>query len=183
MSVFRGDSDNDEGNETQEGGEANGASVVNGTKGMSQPAGNVPASAMRRTLARARDGKTLDRDEATILLQARGDDLRTLLSYAGRTRDAGLAAADRPGIITYSRKVFIPLTRLCRDRCGYCTFATVPHRLHSLYLEPDEVLDIARAGAAMGCKEALFTLGDKPEDRWHQAKDWLDAHGYDDTLS
>jgi FO synthase len=138
---------------------------------------------MRRTLARARDGKALDRDEATILLQARGDDLRTLLSYASRTRDAGLAAAGRPGIITYSRKVFIPLTRLCRDRCGYCTFATVPHRLHSLYLEPDEVLDIARAGAAMGCKEALFTLGDKPEDRWHQAQDWLDAHGYDDTLS
>jgi FO synthase len=150
---------------------------------MSQAAGNVSASAMRRTLARARDGKALDRDEATILLQARGDDLRTLLSYASRTRDAGLAAAARPGIITYSRKVFIPLTRLCRDRCGYCTFATVPHRLHSLYLEPDEVLDIARAGAAMGCKEALFTLGDKPEDRWHQAKDWLDAHGYDDTLS
>src|ERR1017187_8739248 len=190
MSVFRGDSDNGIGKETQEGREAseagavNGAEgMVNGAKGISEAAGNVPASAMRRTLARARDGKALDRDEATILLQARGDDLRTLLSYASRTRDAGLVAAGRPGIITYSRKVFIPLTRLCRDRCGYCTFATVPHRLHSLYLEPDEVLDIARAGAAMGCKEALFTLGDKPEDRWHQAQDWLDAHGYDDTLS
>jgi FO synthase len=138
---------------------------------------------MRRTLARARDGKSLDRDEATILLQARGEDLTTLLSYASRTRDAGLAAANRPNVITYSRKVFIPLTRLCRDRCGYCTFATVPHRLHSLYLEPDEVLAIAREGASMGCKEALFTLGDKPEDRWHQAREWLDAHGYDDTLS
>jgi FO synthase len=190
MSVFRGDSDHGMGKETQEGREASEAGAVNGAEGMvngaegiSEAAGNVPASAMRRTLARARDGKALDRDEATILLQARGDDLRTLLSYASRTRDAGLAAAGRPGIITYSRKVFIPLTRLCRDRCGYCTFATVPHRLHSLYLEPDEVLDIARAGAAMGCKEALFTLGDKPEDRWHQAQDWLDAHGYDDTLS
>ena len=138
---------------------------------------------MRRTLARARDGKALDRDEATVLLHARGDDLDTLLAYASRTRDAGLEGAGRPGIITYSRKVFIPLTRLCRDRCGYCTFATVPHRLHGLYLEPDEVLDIARQGAAAGCKEALFTLGDKPEDRWHQARDWLDAHGYDDTLS
>jgi FO synthase len=138
---------------------------------------------MRRTLARARDGKSLDPDEATILLQARGEDLTTLLSYAGRTRDAGLAAAGRPDVITYSRKVFIPLTRLCRDRCGYCTFATVPHRLHSLYLEPDEILQIARDGAALGCKEALFTLGDRPEDRWHQAKEWLDAHGYDDTLS
>ena len=138
---------------------------------------------MRRTLARARDGKPLDLDEATVLLHARGDDLDTLLSYASRTRDAGLEAAGRPGIITYSRKVFIPLTRLCRDRCGYCTFATVPHRLDHLYLEPDEVLDIARQGADLGCKEALFTLGDKPEDRWHQARDWLDAHGYDDTLS
>ncbi len=138
---------------------------------------------MRRTLARARDGKPLDLDEATVLLHARGDDLDTLLSYASRTREAGLEAAGRPGIITYSRKVFIPLTRLCRDRCGYCTFATVPHRLDHLYLEPDEVLDIARQGADLGCKEALFTLGDKPEDRWHQARDWLDAHGYDDTLS
>ncbi len=173
MSVFRGDSGN---------GEVKGPNEARGASGTGA-ANGVTASAMRRTLARARDGKALDVDEATVLLHARGDDLQTLLNYASRTRDAGLAAAGRPGIITYSRKVFIPLTRLCRDRCGYCTFATVPHRLHSLYLEPDEVLDIARQGAALGCKEALFTLGDKPEDRWHQARDWLDAHGYDDTLS
>jgi FO synthase len=138
---------------------------------------------MRRSLARARDGKALDQDEATTLLHARGDDLATLLAYAGRTRDAGLAAAGRPGVITYSRKVFIPLTRLCRDRCAYCTFATVPHRLDSLFLEPYEVLAIARDGAALGCKEALFTLGDRPEERWRPAREWLDAHGYDDTLS
>jgi FO synthase len=148
----------------------------NGTSG-------ITAAGMRRTLARARDGKPLDLDEATILLHARGEDLHKLLEYATRTRDAGLEAAQRPKIITYSRKVFVPLTRLCRDRCGYCTFATVPHRLHSLYLEPDEVLGIARQGAELGCKEALFTLGDRPEDRWHQAREWLDAHGYDDTLS
>jgi FO synthase len=138
---------------------------------------------MRRTLARARDGKLLDVDEATVLLHARGEDLHKLLDYASRTRDVGLESAHRPGIITYSRKVFIPLTRLCRDRCGYCTFATVPHRLDSLYLEPDQILAIARQGAELGCKEALFTLGDKPEDRWRQAREWLDAHGYDDTLS
>src|SRR5450755_292673 len=140
-------------------------------------------SAMRRVLARARDGKTLDRDEAAILLQARGAALSDLLTHAGRVRDAGLAAAGRPGIITYSRKVFIPVTRLCRDRCGYCTFVTVPGRLDSPYLSPDEILAIARDGAALGCKEALFTLGDRPEDRWHQAREWLDARGYDDTLS
>ncbi|WP_019629137.1 bifunctional FO biosynthesis protein CofGH [Actinomadura atramentaria] len=143
----------------------------------------VTESALRRALARARDGKTLDRSEAATLLHARGAQLDDLLTYASRTRDAGLAAAGRPGIVTYSRKVFIPLTRLCRDRCGYCTFATVPHKLDSPYLSPDEVLEIARQGAALGCKEALFTLGDRPEARWKQAREWLDAHGYDDTLS
>ncbi|WP_412520405.1 bifunctional FO biosynthesis protein CofGH [Actinomadura madurae] len=144
---------------------------------------DATSSALRRALARARDGKTLDRSEATTLLRARGGQLDELLAYAARTRDAGLDAAGRRGVITYSRKVFIPLTRLCRDRCGYCTFATVPHKLDSPYLSPDEVLEIARRGAEMGCKEALFTLGDRPEDRWKQAREWLDAHGYDDTLS
>src|SRR6516165_5445783 len=142
-----------------------------------------PVGAIRRALARARDGKTLDPGEAATLMHARGEQLATLLAHAGRVRDAGLAAAGRPGVITYSRKVFIPLTRLCRDRCGYCTFVTVPGRLESPYLSPDEVLAIARQGAALGCKEALFTLGDRPEDRWRQARDWLDARGYDDTLS
>src|SRR5262250_2289853 len=142
-----------------------------------------PAGAVRRALARARDGKTLDVGEATTLMHARGEQLSALLAHAGRVRDAGLAAAGRPGVITYSRKVFIPLTRLCRDRCGYCTFATVPGRLESAYLSPDEVIEIAARGAALGCKEALFTLGDRPEDRWRQAREWLDAHGYDDTLS
>jgi len=150
----------------------------------SGPVDSPPSdSALRRALARARDGKPLDQGEAATLLHARGDDLDRLLGYAARTRDAGLAAAGRPGVITYSRKVFIPLTRLCRDRCGYCTFATVPGRLDSPYLSPDEVLAIARQGAALGCKEALFTLGDRPEDRWSAARDWLDQNGYDDTLS
>src|SRR6266704_949267 len=149
-----------------------------------QPADDAPpATALRRALARARDGKPLDQGEAATLLHARGADLDRLLGYAGRTRDAGLDAAGRPGVISYSRKVFIPLTRLCRDRCGYCTFATVPGRLDSPYLSPDQVLAIAAQGAAIGCKEALFTLGDRPEDRWSAARDWLDANGYDDTLS
>ena len=150
----------------------------------SAPAGTVPDdNALRRALARARDGKALDQAEATTLLHSRGGHLTSLLGYASRTRDAGLAAAGRPGVITYSKKVFIPLTRLCRDRCAYCTFVTVPGRLDSPYLSPDEVLKIAADGAALGCKEALFTLGDRPEARWHQAREWLDAHGYDDTLS
>ena len=182
MSVFRGDSDTGDVTEPEEASET-GAFPGGKVTSKTSDASEVTPSAMRRTLARARDGKALDRDEATVLLYARGEDLQILLGYASRTRDAGLQAAGRPNVITYSRKVFIPLTRLCRDRCGYCTFATVPHRLHSLYLEPDEVLAIARQGAEMGCKEALFTLGDKPEQRWSQAREWLDAHGYDDTLS
>ena len=145
--------------------------------------GPAEDSALRRVLARARDGKALDRGEAATLLRARGAELGGLLGHAARVRDAGLAAAGRPGVITYSRKVFIPVTRLCRDRCAYCTFVTVPGRLEHMYLSPDEIVRIARDGAALGCKEALFTLGDRPEDRWPQARQWLDAHGYDDTLS
>jgi FO synthase len=147
------------------------------------PSGAPTTAAMRRALRRARDGVALDVTEATVLLAARGDDLADLVHSAGRVRDAGLVAAGRPGVITYSRKVFIPLTRLCRDRCHYCTFATSPGRLDAAYLAPDDVLAIARAGQEQGCKEALFTLGDRPEERWPQAAEWLAAHGYDDTLS
>ncbi len=149
--------------------------------------GRPTSNAMRRALKRARDGVALDVTEAAVLLQARGDDLKDLAASAARVRNAGLEAAGRPGVITYSRKVFIPLTRLCRDRCHYCTFVTVPGKLrragHGMFLSPDEVLKIAREGAAMGCKEALFTLGDRPEDRWPEAREWLEAEGYDDTLA
>jgi FO synthase len=124
----------------------------------------------------------LDITEAAVLLYARGGDLEELLEAAGRVRDRHLVDQGRAGIVTYSRKVFIPLTRLCRDRCHYCTFATVPGKLDSYYLERDEVVDIARAGAAAGCKEALFTLGDRPETRWPQARQWLDERGYASTV-
>ncbi|MEV6767155.1 bifunctional FO biosynthesis protein CofGH [Nocardia sp. NPDC051030] len=146
------------------------------------------SSAMRRALRRARDGATLNVDEAVVLLHARGTDLEDLSASAARVRDAGLREAgfgdDLP--ITYSRKVFIPLTHLCRDKCHYCTFVTVPGKLRAegrgMYLEPDEILEIARKGAELGCKEALFTLGDRPEERWPEARQWLDERGYDSTL-
>ncbi|GID26659.1 bifunctional FO biosynthesis protein CofGH [Paractinoplanes brasiliensis] len=145
--------------------------------------GNGPTEAsIRRALRRAADGKAVDAGEATALLAATGDQFDELLTIAGRVRDAGLREAGRPGVVTYSRKVFIPLTRLCQDRCHYCTFATVPHRLPAAFLERDEVLEIARQGAAQGCKEALFTLGDRPEERWPAARQWLDERGYDSTL-
>ncbi|MGC5037487.1 MULTISPECIES: bifunctional FO biosynthesis protein CofGH [unclassified Streptomyces] len=144
-------------------------------------------NSLRRALKRARDGVSLDVAEAAVLLQARGAHLEDLAASAARVRDAGLEAAGRPGVITYSKSVFIPLTRLCRDKCHYCTFVTVPGKLrregHGMFMSPDEVLDVARKGAALGCKEALITLGDKPEDRWPEAREWLDAHGYDDTIA
>ncbi|WP_040924783.1 7,8-didemethyl-8-hydroxy-5-deazariboflavin synthase CofG, partial [Saccharomonospora iraqiensis] len=136
---------------------------------------------MRRALRRAEDAAPLDVAESAVLLHARGPDLERLLAVAGRVRDAHLLDQGRPGTVTYSRKVFVPLTRLCRDRCHYCTFATVPGRVEAPFLERDEVLDLARAGADAGCREALFTLGDRPEDRWPQARRWLDERGYAST--
>ncbi|MFK4153188.1 bifunctional FO biosynthesis protein CofGH [Streptomyces fungicidicus] len=157
--------------------------TTSATSGTGGPTGN----SLRRALRRARDGVSLDVSEAAVLLQARGEHLEDLSASAARVRDAGLEAAGRPGVITYSKSVFVPLTRLCRDKCHYCTFVTVPGKLrragHGMFMSPDEVLDIARKGAAAGCKEALITLGDKPEDRWPEAREWLDAHGYDDTIA
>src|SRR3954469_10279523 len=91
-------------------------------------------------------------------------------------------AAERGGLITYSPKVFIPLTKLCRDVCHYCTFARPPRRGERAYMTIDEVLAVARAGEAAGCREALFTLGDKPELRYRAAREELAALGYDSTL-
>ena len=137
---------------------------------------------LKRALRRARDGVSLDVNEAATLFTARGDYLDELLTIASRVRDAGLVDAGRPGIVTYSRKVFIPVTRLCRDRCHYCTFATTPNRVPHTFLDRDEVVAIAKAGAEQGCKEALFTLGDRPEERWPAAREWLDSRGYASTL-
>src|SRR6185436_4843698 len=142
---------------------------------------------VRRSLARAERGAALDVGEATALLAARGDDLDRLTAAAARVRDAGLVAAGRPAVVTYSPKVFIPITKLCRDRCHYCTFVESPGELrragHGMYLSPDEILDVAHQGTALGCLEALFTLGDRPEDRWPEARAWLDEQGYDSTLA
>ncbi|MDN4162422.1 bifunctional FO biosynthesis protein CofGH [Nocardioides abyssi] len=142
---------------------------------------------VRRALARAERGAALDPAEATALLAATGPELDRLCAAAAKVRDAGLVAAGRPGVVTYSPKVFIPVTRLCRDRCHYCTFVETPGQAaregRAPYLSPDEVLDIARQGAELGCLEALFTLGDRPEDRWPEARAWLDEQGYDSTLA
>jgi FO synthase len=103
--------------------------------------------------------------------------LPELLAQARAVRDAAFGHR-----VTYSPKVFIPLTQLCRDACGYCTFAQPPARLAAPYLTPDEVLAIARAGARAGCHEALFTLGEQPEARYEVARAWLAEHGYASTV-
>src|SRR3954470_10646892 len=100
------------------------------------------------------------------------------LMAAGRS----LREAERGRLVTYSPKVFIPLTKLCRDVCHYCTFARPPRRGERAYLTIDELLEIARAGAAAGCREALFTLGDKPELRYRAAREELAALGCETTL-
>jgi len=127
-------------------------------------------------LDRAAAGGTLTHADALALAEC--EDLSALMRGAAALRDAG-----HGDLVSYSRKVFIPLTQLCRDVCHYCTFAHPPRRGERVFLTRDEVLDIARAGAEAGCHEALFTLGDKPELRYRAARDELAALGHETTLS
>src|SRR5262245_42158283 len=130
-------------------------------------------AALRRALDRARASEPLDVADLTAILQAPDDDLAAVLASARDKRDR---RADT-GVVTYSRKVFIPLTHLCRYRCSYCTFV----QPHGSYLSLDEVVAIATEGRSWGCTEALFTLGESPEHRHPEAREWLDEHGYAST--
>ncbi len=118
-------------------------------------------------------------DEAAWALLTEGDNsLRELCQAAAALRDLG-----RGRTVTFSPKVFIPLTHLCRDFCGYCIFRQSPEQAgDTLYMTPEQVLDVARAGAKLGCTEALFTLGERPEQRYTEAKEWLTSRGFDTTL-
>ena len=119
----------------------------------------------------------LSRAEAVRWIRASDDDLPLLLSAARQARDRF-----KPGVITYSRKVFIPLTNLCRDYCGYCTFRRDPNQAGAHTMSPDEVLAVARAGEKLGCAEALFSLGDKPELLFPEMRETLRKLGYRSTL-
>ena len=130
---------------------------------------------MRALVQDAGAGRRLTETEALALSEC--DDLAFLMETAAALRDA-----DHGAIVSYSRKVFIPLTQLCRDVCHYCTFAHAPRKGERAYLTREEVLAVARAGAAAGCKEALFTLGDKPELRYDVAREELRALGHDTTI-
>src|SRR4051812_2502123 len=129
-----------------------------------------------RILSLAREGRTLSTSDALELADCANP--RPLMQVA-----AALCDAAQGPLVSYSRKVFIPLTQLCRDVCHYCTFAHPPRPGEPAYLSADQVLEIARAGARAGCREALFTLGDKPELRYGAAREALARLGHETTLS
>jgi FO synthase len=129
---------------------------------------------MQEILAQARAERRLPAADALALADCA--DLRPLMEVAAALRDAAHSS-----LVSYSRKVFIPLTQLCRDVCHYCTFAHPPRPGEPVYLSPEQVVEIARAGARAGCHEALFTLGDKPELRYAAARDALTQLGHDRT--
>jgi len=125
----------------------------------------------------ARVGQPLSELEAHALAGTGDSDLAELCAAAAELRDGAKGRT-----VTFSPKVFIPLTRLCRDFCGYCTFRQDPTQATSLFMTPEEVLSVAKAGQDLGCTEALFTLGERPEQRYPEAKAWLVDRGYGTTL-
>ena len=128
-------------------------------------------------LDQVRAGESLSRDQACQLMHAGEEALPLLLGAARRARDRF-----KPGVVTYSRKVFIPLTNLCRDYCGYCTFRRDPGQSGAHTMSPAEVLQVARDGEQLGCTEALFSLGDKPELLFPEIRERLHRLGYRSTL-
>ncbi|CAN5496858.1 bifunctional FO biosynthesis protein CofGH [soil metagenome] len=134
-------------------------------------------SELQTLASSAARGRRLDDTQARRLAAVAATDPQMVVRAAGELRDT--ATGPR---ITYSRKVFIPLTKLCRDACGYCTFAHPPIEGQRAFLTIDEVLAIAAQGEAAGCREALFTLGEKPERKWRQAREELNAMGFDSTV-
>ena len=128
-------------------------------------------------LREVRDGKLVSRSAALQLLQCGPEVFPELLTTARFLKEQY-----RPGIITYSRKVFLPLTNLCRDYCGYCTYRRDPGQPGAHTMSPEEVLEVARQGEKLGCTEALFSLGDKPEAEFSEMRDLLHKRGYRSTL-
>jgi FO synthase len=128
-------------------------------------------------LAGLRPGEAITRETALRLIRSRDEDLPALLAAARTAKERF-----KPGVITYSRKVFLPLTNLCRDYCGYCTFRRDPGEAGAHTMTPEEVLEIARAGEKLGCTEALFSLGDKPELAFPEMRETLRRLGHKSTL-
>jgi len=137
----------------------------------------VQENSLTTDLDELRDGRALSREGACQLLRCPDDELPALLAAA-----LELKQRFKPGVVTYSRKVFIPLTNLCRDYCGYCTFRRDPGEPGAHTMTPDQVLEVATTGQKMGCTEALFSLGDKPELAFPEMRVTLRHLGYKSTL-
>lgn len=142
------------------------------------PVSQTRTPAVACALDRAVSGDPLTRDEAARLIACADEDLPAVCAAARTVRARGKGRT-----VSFSPKVFIPLTRLCRDVCGYCTFRTDPRTDPRLYMTPEDVLAVARAGERAGCAEALFTLGERPEQRFPDARRWLARRGYRTTLA
>ena len=138
---------------------------------------NGVTTELDRVLEKAIGGDAVLEAQAGLFLQAGNGRLPDLCAAAAQLRDRGKGKT-----VTFSPKVFIPLTMLCRDFCGYCTFRRDPSSGQDLYMSPDDVLKVALAGQRLGCTEALFTLGERPEQRYPEAKEWLEQRGYRPTL-
>lgn len=137
----------------------------------------VPRPAQHFPWDELRSGAPLSREMACDLLRCEGGDFPALLAAARTAKERF-----RPGVVTYSRKIFLPLTNLCRDYCGYCTFRRDPGQPGAHTMTPEEVLQVARNGEKLGCTEALFSLGDKPELAFPEMREALRALGYNSTL-
>jgi FO synthase len=139
-------------------------------------------SSTARAIARNRAGEPFDEADVLAVLTCADEELDAVLELAREHRDTYLDRIGLPGTVTYSRKVFIPLTYMCRYRCSYCTFVKTREDAGAEFRSMDEVVAIARRGRQWGCTEALFTLGEAPEIRHAEAKAWLEAHGYASTI-
>ena len=133
---------------------------------------------LETAFADAPGGRPLTDDEAWALTGADDEALTAMCEAAARMRDLGKGRT-----VSFSPKVFIPLTHMCRDFCGYCIFRKTPEQAGgTLYMTPEQVLDVVKAGQRLGCTEALFTLGERPEQRYPEAKEWLAKRGFRTTL-
>ena len=143
---------------------------------VSVPYGEAPP--LGEVIAKAKAGAALSEADALSLLAAGAEATQDICAAAASMRDQSKGKT-----VTFSPKVFIPLTHLCRDFCGYCTFRKDPSQTgKDLFMTPEQVLDVANAGAALGCTEALFTLGERPEQRYPEAQEWLEHRGFRTTL-
>jgi FO synthase len=145
-------------------------------QGVQDPAEGLP-DGLKRVMSNALEGKILSIQDTHLLTTTSHEHLPALCRAASLVRNRG-----KGHTVTFSPKVFIPLTHLCRDVCGYCAFRQDPEGSPQLYMDAEQVIEVARAGQRLGCYEALFTLGERPEQRYAEAKGWLTERGYRTTL-